>query len=77
MIEMKADRRRAEVVTHGTRRTVMRDFTSACRAFAEYMADNTVTEKDRFRTMHDIIRAAEAGIKSGFGGVKENDRTES
>lgn len=68
MIEMKADRHRAEIITHGIRRTVLRDFTAACRAFAEYMADNTITEKDRSRTMHDIIRAAETGIREGFGG---------
>jgi hypothetical protein len=77
MIEIKVYRHSTEIVTHGTRRTMMRDFTEVCRAFAEYMADNTVTENDRFRTMHDILRAAGTGIKSGFGGVKENDRTES
>ena len=77
MIEIKADRHKTELVRHGCRRTLMREFTKICRVFAESIAEGAKTDADRHHMMFEALRAANEGIRAGFGGVKENDRTES
>lgn len=71
MIEIKVYRHRTELVKHGCRRTLMREFTKICRIFAESIAEGAKTDGDRHHMMYEVLRAAQDGIREGFGWCDE------
>ena len=67
MVEITADKYNAQMVKHGCRNSLLRDFRKICRVFAEDVAENAKTDGDRHHMMFEVLRAAKDGIREGFG----------